>query len=314
MTARPSVAAIVPEYNEPPDAVERTVRSLVRQASVPSPIILVDDASPVPARLPADLADHVQIMRLAKNGGISVARNRAAQATTAEYLLFVNCDVTLASDWVDRAVEFMAGHPEAGAVSGAIVPRVGSPALREWRLQHIETKVHRAPGDLATEVSWIVGHVFFVRRSAYDQVGGFDHLLWLRGEDAVFCEQLTNAGYKLYHVPELLAESHEPTGPTQMAWKTVRNAGWDVWRRISEDRPASEARQLKPVRASGSMLVVFLGRFTRDLLKFRMRLLPVDLAVLACSLWLIWKTWLSSVAEGPARKAKLNMRQHPTRP
>lgn len=282
-----SVAAIVAEYNESTESVERTLVGILEQSVQPAQVVLVDDASPVPPTLSPQLEPRVEVIGLPENGGVSVARNRGVQATSADYLLFVNCDVVLHSDWVKRALAFMDQRPEVGAVSGTIVPKVGTRVVRDWRLHFIETKEHRLSLDEPTPVSWIVGHVFFVRKRAFDRVGGFDPLLWLRGEDWAFSQALLEAGYGIYHLPELVAESYEPASVKLMAWKSVRNAGWDVWAR--NDRPSAECRPVRPLATSLSVLSMLSNHMARNLARRRFSLVPVDLAVAMWSLALVWR-------------------------
>lgn len=280
-----TVVAIIPTYNEPADAIERTVRALLDQTSPLKQIIVVDDASPTPAVLHADHTNdpRVKLVRLSENHGVANARNTAAADTDSDYLLFVNIDVVLHPDWVQEALEFMREHPNAGMVSGRIVPRVGTPQMIAWRMHYIEPKVNRTATE-PTKVEWLVGHVFFLPRSVFCATGGFDPEMWLRGEDYAFCRQVAAAGYDLYHLPDLVADSYEPTTVQAMAYKSVRNAGWDV---RGLDRPAADVRPFTFGAATRSVLGVSAGRAARSLARRRMRLAPIELMITISSLALV---------------------------
>lgn len=298
--ARPRVAAIVPQYSEPSSSIERVLGGILSQRYAPDEVVLVDDASPAPPMIAQDLAERTRILRLARNGGVSAARNHAADQTSGDYILFTNCDVVLADDWVQRATEFMEANPAVAAVSGAIVPRIGNAVIRRWRLQHIETKVHRIDLAAPVEVQWIVGHVMFVRRIAFEEVGGFDARYRRAGDDPDLCNRLRAAGHKIYHLPTLSADSYEPATLDAMARKCVRNLGWNL-REGCE--PCAAVRPLRPLRAAISVSVLLADHATRDLLRRRWEFVPVDFAVAGCSLRLIWRAWSRSPAAPPIAPA-----------
>jgi len=95
----PRVAVVIPYYQKRPGILGKSVRSaLAQQGAGPSVVIVVDDASPVPAR--AELADLMarqpgRIVLLEQaNGGPAAARNRGLQALPAgiDYIAFLDSD------------------------------------------------------------------------------------------------------------------------------------------------------------------------------------------------------------------------------
>jgi cellulose synthase/poly-beta-1,6-N-acetylglucosamine synthase-like glycosyltransferase len=208
--------------------------------------------------------------------------------TDTTYVLFLNCDVLLDSDWLERAIAFMEEHPNVGAAGGTIIPVVGKKILRDWRLQFVETKVHRSPPTQATAVTWLVGHAILVRRTVYDELGGFAEKYRCAGEDWDFCQRVIEAGYTVAHVPELRAESVEVASLDRLARKSIRNSGWDI-RPRGREYPCAAVRQVRIPAASASIIRLLAERCARDLLKRRFRLVPVDFAVAARSFVLIWR-------------------------
>jgi len=282
----PTVAAIIPEYDESSRSIDRTLRAILNQAAAPDSVIVVDDASPSgPPQIEPDLAQRVMSVSLNRNSGVSTARNRGAAITQADYLLFTNCDVELAPGWIERAAAFMDASPQCGAASGRIIPLYGRRTLREWRLQHIETKVHRSAVSQPTQVTWLVGHVLFVRRTAFEAIDGFDPGYRRAGDDPDLCQRLTAAGWQNYHLPELSAMSHERASIESLARKSVRNTGWNL---RAECEPCKAVKPLRPLPASVATLRKLIVRLGRDLVRGRPRFVPVDFAVAAESLRLIW--------------------------
>jgi GT2 family glycosyltransferase len=282
-----STAAVVPVFDETGGSLARTLAGLARQTSPPEQVVVVDDASARPLAPVPDVDVDVDVIRLPQNGGLSQARNQGAASTESAYLLFVNCDVVLAPDWLERGLAYLEEHPHTGAVSGRIAPVAGPQVLRDWRLQHIEPKLHRSPPAGPTPVSWLVGHALLVRRDVFDEVGGFDPRFRTAGEDWNFSERVRASGGRLVHLPELVAESHEVASIDHLARKSVRNARWDL--RTASKQPCSGIRPLRPVAATGSVLRTTAERSGRDILRGRLKLLPVDLAVGVRSIILVWQ-------------------------
>jgi glycosyltransferase involved in cell wall biosynthesis len=284
---RSSVAAVVPTFNESRSSLERTLRGLQRQTRKLESLIVVDDASPEPTLIPYQLKSDVEVLRLPDNVGPGQARNLGVQHTTADYILFVDCDVVLTRDWLEGALAFMKTVLSAGAVSGAFVPVAGPKVLRDWQLQFIEPKVHRSVVSGPTRVGWLVGHVVLVRRSAFDEVGGFDARFRYAAEDWDFSQRILSQGYSLFHLPGLIAESHEIASIDGLARKSMRKAGWDL-RREACEHPCAGMRPTRALSTPAAIARVFVDRAARNLVKRRFRFFPVDLAIALRSLVLLW--------------------------
>ena len=281
------VDAIIPVYREPPENLVRTVEALLSQERSLHRVVVVDDGSPVPVAVPEQIARRVELLRLEQNVGISATRNHAASASSADFLLFVNCDVVLRSNWVRAAVAFMESHPRAAVVGGAIVPQVGPHLFRRWRLRFLENPAQRPSEEL--ELTWVAGHATLMRRRMFAEVGGFDPRHRVSAEEYELCTRLKARGYCVYHLPQLVADSYETPSIDLFARKTLRNSGWDV--RLATIDPRPEAIDVRPVQllpASVSVLRDLGSRLGRNLYKRRLSFLPIDAAVAARSLFLVW--------------------------
>jgi GT2 family glycosyltransferase len=290
------VSAIVPVFNETGGSLERTLRGLLGQAKPPDRLVVVDDGSSLPPSINDELATRIELIRLSENSGISEARNRGAQLETGEYLLFVNCDIVLRPDWLERGVEFMETNADAAAASGAIVPVVGPKLLRAWRLQFVETKAHRSALESPASVTWLVGHVLLIRRPVFEAIGGFDPRFRCAGEDWDISQRIRATGGSIFHLPDLIAESFETTSIDRLARKSLRNTGWDL-RPDTDVLPACAAiHSVRPFATATSILLAWIDRSGRDIVKGRLSFLPVDAAVAVRSFVLAWRAWRHRVA------------------
>jgi hypothetical protein len=138
---------------------------LCRALPAHSHVVIVDDRAPgaPPLDLPVDDA-RVRVVR-AGGGGPAAARNAGWQATTADWVAFLDDDVDLPLGWVRGLVDDLRAAPlGVAAVQGRVeVPLPPGRRPTDW-----ERNVAGLDG-----ATWITADMA-VRRAALDQVGGFD--------------------------------------------------------------------------------------------------------------------------------------------
>jgi cellulose synthase/poly-beta-1,6-N-acetylglucosamine synthase-like glycosyltransferase len=264
------VVAIVPVYDEDPDAIEATVRSLGRQSAAPLETILVDDGSSVP--LPA-VGPDVRLIRIAQNVGISAARNRAAAASQADFICFVNCHVVLEPEWLEIGSRILRDEGSIGMVGGVMSLPDTTPRLSEWRRRFLEFTPTGEPRD----VDWLHGHALLMRRAAFDDVSGFDETLRVAGEDVDLGNRLRAKGWKIRFDPRLRATLVEPSSVTTLARKCLRHQGW--W--LGEGDAPRTLRQIEVLPALLGCVRSWKWYSATNLRDRRPTLLALDAAVVA---------------------------------
>jgi len=131
------ITVILPTHNPAPPILARTLAALAGQAPEPAgQIILVDNASdpPVNATEWASALPGLTVVRETRLG-LTLARAAGIAASSGELIVFVDDDNLLAPDYLGRAREFFAAHPEVGAAGGRILPEFARPPAR-WMKSH----------------------------------------------------------------------------------------------------------------------------------------------------------------------------------
>jgi len=210
-----SVSAVVVHYGEAP-WLDRCLASLVPPPGRDLEIVLAESPSEVP--LPAWVRQRypaVRVLRLEENAGFGAAVNRGAEATDGELLLVLNNDAWLDPGCLTALAARLEREPGVGWVSPRLFYPDGRPQM-VWApdqglwgetLQRLRNRIdgrhpsHQGPLPwLLARLGgpgWYTGACALVRRTAFEQVGGFDPGFFLYFEDADLCRRLREAGWVL---------------------------------------------------------------------------------------------------------------------
>ncbi len=131
-----TISVVIPLYNKA-EAVARTLKSVLNQSRLPDELIIVDDGSsdrsPEVAKELLEKAEtQIKFTIISqKNAGVSVARNRGANASKMDYISFLDADDEWLPDYVLEVEKLARTYPDAGVLSirsskvnadGVIVP------------------------------------------------------------------------------------------------------------------------------------------------------------------------------------------------
>lgn len=200
-------------------------------------IIVVDNASSdgsvemVRHEFPA-----VRLIANDHNAGFGAANNQAVRESSSKYVLFLNPDTEARPAAVEHLLAFIDQRPQVACVGAKLLnpdgsvqpsrrafPRIGTAFVESTMLQRYfgwlpsVRRFYRAelPHDQPQQVDWLVGACLLVRRSALDEVGGFDERFFMYSEEMDLCYRLKQAGYEVWYVPEAEVVHHEGASSAQ---------------------------------------------------------------------------------------------------
>ncbi|HKP13877.1 MAG TPA: glycosyltransferase, partial [Blastocatellia bacterium] len=231
----PTVAVIVPAYNEE-KVIVQTITSLLASDHPPGfEIVIVDDGSKDATyrRVKETFSDEPRVRAFSKaNGGKPAALNFGVTHTKAEIVIALDADTIFARDTISKLVRHFA-DPGVGAVAGNA--KVGNRLnlLTRWQaLEYITSQnLDRRAFSLLDCITVVPGAVGAWRRELVVEAGGFtDETL---AEDADLTMSIRKHGYSIVYEDEAIALTEAPDtvrgfvkqryrwmyGTLQAAWK-----------------------------------------------------------------------------------------------
>lgn len=234
-------------------------------ASVPAGarVVVVDNASEDRAALEG-LCDRAgaRLVRNDRNLGFGHACNLGAARAETEFLMFLNPDAVLMSDSLDRLVNAAQRFPKASAFNPRIAEPDGKPAFhrsssllprREW--------MPRGWPAADQEVTLLTGAALFVRRSAFEAIGGFDPRIFLYHEDDDLSLRLRATQGPLIFVRDALVR-HAGGGSTQ---RSPASAAFKAWHN-ARSRVYTGRKHGRPLPFFSTLLIAIAGLFAPDML------------------------------------------------
>ncbi|WP_394771437.1 glycosyltransferase family 2 protein [Lacisediminihabitans sp.] len=264
----PKVAVVTVSYGSG-DVLEGFLAS-VPASSTDELVVVVADNKPEDGDLVASLAGRAsaRYLPLAENRGYGGGMNAAIRALPAqvEWVLISNPDVELGRGAVDVLVAAGSEDPRIAAVGpailtdGVVYPSARSvPSLRTgvghalfanlW-LGNPWTKAYRRDSDLAPvrrDAGWLSGACVLVRRSAFDEIGGFDEGFFMYFEDVDLGYRLGKLGYRNVYEPAAVV-THTGAHSTNEDSARMISAHHDSARRFLNKKYSGAL--LWPVRAT----------------------------------------------------------------
>jgi GT2 family glycosyltransferase len=154
---------------------------------------------------------HVTVVPLQVNAG-AVARNIGALRAPTPYVAFADDDSWWEPNALERAARHLDGAPRLALLAGRVLVEPGG-----W-LDPVSAAHERAPLGRAEDLPGpsVLGFLacgVVVRRGPFLEVGGYDEVVHMYGEETRLAWDLRSAGYGLAYVPDLVAHHQPSTTP-----------------------------------------------------------------------------------------------------
>ncbi|HUA27648.1 MAG TPA: glycosyltransferase family 2 protein [Streptosporangiaceae bacterium] len=188
---------------------------------IPTQVIVVDNASADDTVAVARAAaPQASIIAQEDNGGFAQGCAAGARAATGRWLLFLNPDTVIAADAIRALLDCARSHPSAGIIGGRFVHEDGTTDPRSWwgkptpwsalcfaiGLNSVlagnpifdrEAPRPWTPGLREVRAAPVItGAFMMLRRDLWRELGGFDPVFFMYGEDADLCLRAAKLGYR----------------------------------------------------------------------------------------------------------------------
>ncbi len=193
----------------------KSVESAITQLD--AEIIVVDNNSPDDScTMIKELFPKVILIDNKQNLGFSKANNQGVAIAKGAYICILNPDTVVSETTFDKLYEFSQSDDTIGAVGPRLIdgtgrflpeckrnlptPRVAFQKVFGSGNRYYARNVnHKSIG----KVPILVGAFMFMKRSIYEEVGGFDEAYFMYGEDIDLSHTITKAGYHNYYHGEI---------------------------------------------------------------------------------------------------------------
>jgi len=224
----PIVSVCIVTYHAK-DLLRSCLQSLQENTSLEFEVIVVDNGSKdgVEQMLQQEFSEQglaVQFIQNDQNLGYTHPMNQALRLGQAPYLLQLNPDTLVLPQGIDRLVEFLEEHPEAGVCGPKVLNQdrtLQGPCRRGesrpwavisyftglWKLfpksqffgQYLMNYMDE---DQTHPVAGVSGSCMLIRREVIERIGYLDERFFAYQEDADFCFRVRQAGWQVYYFPK----------------------------------------------------------------------------------------------------------------
>ena len=185
----PLVTIIMPAYNRA-KYIREALDSLLEDSWTPKEIIVVDDGSMDETAVIVNSYPEVRY-QYQEHQGVSMARNKAIEASTGSYITFLDSDDLWVPGRIAHSVSFFENNPGIDYI------------LTKQELFHEKgcaLPEGFSPSRLGTPEHSEGTGVMMARKACFDRIGKFNPL-FSKGEDLEWIARATDEGLKMARIP-----------------------------------------------------------------------------------------------------------------
>ena len=185
----------------------------------------------------------VHVIANAENVGYGRAVNQGIRATRGEFVLVTNPDCEPRPGAVRSLLDYLRAHPRVAIVGPSLLREDGAvehsargfPDHFTFLFNRYSLLTRLFPNNRFSrryllsdwdrrserEVDWLSGAFMMVRRTAIDQVGGFDEAFFMFNEDVDWCRRMKQAGWANVVVPGAKVLHHVGASRSRVAPRVI---------------------------------------------------------------------------------------------
>lgn len=213
------LSVIIVSYNAA-DFLHKCLKSVEENLPKNAEVIVLDNASPkreieaLPVEFPK-----IKFILNNENVGFSKGNNLAVKQAKGEYVLILNPDTIVYDNFFTSILNFADSTPKVGAIgvrmldgNNIFLPESKRNIPTAWSsFAKLFGQSGRGKGYYATHINEIEngkvevlsGACMLMKKSVYNEVGGFDEAYFMYGEDIDLSYTLTQNGYTNYYLGEI---------------------------------------------------------------------------------------------------------------
>lgn len=299
----PLVSVIVVTHNNN-EWLEKSIPSLLSQTYNNLEVIVVDNASGrdvksfVRKRFPK-----VRVVVMKENRGFGSGNNAGISAAGGDYVLVSNDDLILEKDCIEKLVAVMEEDNSIGVCQGTIYSYDERSKIESSGKYFNYSGILTGDSVKATKNSDGLVEVFaanapFIRRSVFDEIGGFDEDFFIYFEEVDLCWRIWLAGHRVVYVPE--AGMYHKGGATTSKMKESF-----IFFNSIRNRIASYIKNLGFPRVVVALVVQVLINLSGALVLLVRGKVKLSVAIGKAWLWNIWHLPAMSAKRRIIQKSRL---------
>ena len=178
------------------------------------------------------ITEKVKVIKNKENLGFAKASNQGAKKSLGEYLVFLNNDTEVQSEWLTTLHDVIEQDKSVAAVGSKMlfpnnkIQHAGVIIVDDQKLQdplmakhnyYKKNSNHPKANEISTYQA-LTAACLLVRRSAFETVEGFDEQYWNGYEDIDLCFKLQKRGWLLIYEPKSVVIHYESqSGPERFS-------------------------------------------------------------------------------------------------
>lgn len=211
------ISVIIPNLHSL--VIDKVIAAVLEQAAEVAPVDVWVVGQDRYGKIPVHPQVHALVTPEPVYAGMARNLGAAQAVASAEVLIFLDADCIPQPGWLMALLEAWQAHPEAGAISGAMLPQSDTFIQHCGQIANFHEFLHLHP---PVTRPMLASFSLLVPRAAWESSGGFDPTLW-PAEDIDFTLRLRAQGWTLWFEPRARVYHC----PARVTWRQF----WDYARR-----------------------------------------------------------------------------------